>query len=160
MAGRVVDRDRGWRAFLADLRLRSRVTVGVKVGVQGPAAQDTGQRRAGEITNVLLATILEFGAPSVGIPARSVIRSTVDANEANYRRILARIERDAFRTRRPPNILPIGEKVLADMQDKIDSNVPPKLADSTIESKGDDLAWVNFGELRGSFSWAPLRGNR
>jgi len=160
---KVIDRDRGFREFIRRTREKQRRAVGVKVGIQGPAAQDTGTLRKGEMTNVILGTIHEFGAPSVNIPSRSFIRSTVDKNRAKYQRELKRIEERSIKTKSAPRFDVLGEKVLADMQDRIDSNIPPPLQDSTIAARTggkDDLALVDTGELRGSLSWAPARGDR
>lgn len=159
VSSKIIDRDRGFRAFMSKLRRKQRVAIGVKVGIQGPAAQDTGDRD-GDITNVLLGTIHEFGAPSVGIPSRSFIRSTVDESASKYKALLLKAEQEAFKRKRDPVFFELGETALADIQNKIDENISPPLKPGTVAAKGDTLALVDTGEMRGAISWAPLKAGK
>lgn len=155
-SSKVIDTDRGFKAFFRDMRKRARATgaggaVGVKVGVTADKdARDDGG------SNVNIATYHEFGTDT--IPARSFIRSTVDTNRAKYEKALVAAEVAALKNPQKGNVavksalFVLGEKVVADIQNRIDSNIPPPLAPATVVAKGDDLALVDTGELRGAIN--------
>ncbi len=153
-SSRVIDRDRGFKAFIRGLKQRRhRGAVGVKVGVTA----DEDARLEGD-SNVRLATIHEFGAPKANIPERSFIRATVDTHRKKYEKALKKAEEAAIKNPRTGSqlvkarLFQLGETAVADIQDRIDSNIPPPLADATVASKGDDLALVDTGELRGAIN--------
>jgi hypothetical protein len=76
------DRDLGMKALMR--RAREVGNLHLRVGVF--EGKDT--RPDGEIGNVELALIHEFGAPSVGVPERAPIRTTLDTNADQYRELL------------------------------------------------------------------------
>jgi hypothetical protein len=89
MAGRVVDKDTGFKKFFARWRKvvasSRRGGPNVTVGIQG---NEAAAQHEGEITNLVLGTIHEFGAPAAGIPSRSFIRSTIDKNRRKYEKMI------------------------------------------------------------------------
>lgn len=91
-AGKVIDRDTGFRRFVANWRqivaTANRGDANVTVGIQGEEAKKDHDPERGTITNLALAVIHEFGAPKAGIPSRSFIRSTVDKFQAKYQKML------------------------------------------------------------------------
>lgn len=160
MAGvnRVIETDNGLNAFITGLKSRTRQSrsssagVGIKVGITA----DDDARPDGE-SNIEIATHHEFGAPKANIPKRSFIRWTVDKNRKKYNKMLADAEREFIRNPKSTSLkkalFKLGETAVADVQKRIDSNVPPPLSDKTVERKGDSLALVDTGEMRGAITW-------
>ena len=143
----VKDKDRGWRRMLA-IALEANPLV-VTVGVQGDA-----ERATGEISNIDLATIHEFGAPGAGIPERSFIRSTLE-DQQGYRE-LARKLTDAVVAGKvdvPKALALFGEQVSSDIKRKIESGIDPPNAPATVAKKGSSKPLVDTGQLKNSISY-------
>ncbi len=68
----VTDNDKLFKALRAEITKLGRTTI--TVGVHG----DERERDGGELDNVQIAAVHEFGAPAQGIPARSFLRAAVD----------------------------------------------------------------------------------
>lgn len=126
------DIDRGW--FNIKKNAKDLADVWVKVGVQGDKAME---QREGGITNVQLATTHEFGSPIARVPQRSFIRATFDERERVYRKDRDEIVKDKTLSlqRVRGELRMLGEKYRADVIDKIRSDIPPPLAQSTIDAK-------------------------
>jgi hypothetical protein len=123
----------------------------VTVGIQGTEAAE--QVHEGSITNLVLAVIHEFGAPKAGIPSRSFVRSTADENKTKYQRMLRKAGREVLKgVPIAQSLFVVGEKARADMVKKIQSNIPPALAASTVSQKKDTLALIDTGELLNAIS--------
>ena len=144
----VKDRDRGWDKVRREV---IKPTQHVTVGVHGD--QDA---RDGEIGNVALMAIHEFGSESAGIPERSVIRHTVDTNINDYRRLVHTIGQQIYNGRisAEQGLNLIGLKVAADMRGTI-SRTPgswPALQDATVASRqfGGSKPLLDRGELQKS----------
>ena len=160
-SSKVIDRDKGWNKLMRRLRKQSKgKPKAVKVGIQGALAVEKGNRK-GEITNVNLAAIHEFGIQDKEpkIPSRSFIRSTFDKKEKEYRKQLTKIEVDALKGRKSVDagLFQLGLVAVGDIQDTIDRGIPPPLEDSTSDRKGHTLPLVETGELRGSISSELLK---
>jgi hypothetical protein len=152
---RVIDTDKGFRAFFKNLNIRGGRKIGIKVGI----TSDDDTREDGD-SNLEIATHHEFGAPKANIPERSFIRWTADTHRKKYQRLIKKAEEAALKNPRGGNtavksaLFQLGETAVADIQNRIDSNIPPPLAEVTVLRKGDDLALVDTGEMRGAISWA------
>lgn len=157
--GRVIDRDRGWRATLRGIldRAAGKDRLLVAVGIQGDEA--TADRGDGT-TNVEIGTIHEFGAPKASIPMRSFIRAAVDPKASHYRKATRRIELEAFRGAPPEGaLLQLGEEARTDIVDRIDSVIAPALKPATVERKqGEATPLIDSGDLKGSISVALRQG--
>lgn len=82
---KITDRDRGYKQLVAELKKAGKKSF-VKVGLLGDDAREDGG-----LTNTELGLIHEFGAPSIGLPERSFIRSTFDAKQAEWIRLRDRL---------------------------------------------------------------------
>jgi hypothetical protein len=162
MAGKVVDKDKGFKKFFRRWRklvaAESRGAASVTVGIQGAEARALDHE--GSVTNLSIAITHEFGAPAANIPKRSFIRSTVDENKAKYRRMIDKLGKVSLKTPKGIDLLKkirqglfvLGETVRADIIRKIDSNIPPPLSPMTVEAKGDTLALVDTGQLKNAIT--------
>lgn len=120
---KVTERDRGWRKLRREV---FRVGQHVTVGVHG---EDEG-RKGGQIGNVELATVHEFGSEREGIPERSFIRYTIDTNILKYRRLVHALGQQVYRTRitTAQALEILGLKVASDMRrtfDRTPAGWPP-----------------------------------
>jgi len=76
---KLVDRDKGYRRIVSELKRAANGGAYTKVGVLGKS-----EEREGGVSAVELATIHEFGAPAAGIPERSFIRRTFDRKKDEW----------------------------------------------------------------------------
>jgi hypothetical protein len=136
-------------------RLKDIKTLHVKAGVLG-----TGKnvRRKGEITNVEIALVHEYGSPKQGIPERSFIRRTWDAKRKDYvalvKQLLPAVIRGNMDAKRALGI--VGAKASADIKNTVTQgpHIPPPLKEATIARKGSDRPLVDTGQLVNSVTWA------
>lgn len=150
MAG-VEDHDRGWK-HIADSFRAAKGGMVVHIGVQGIAA---GERNENEgVTNVELALIHEFGTPDNKPPERSFIRSSFDDHKKEYAGMLKagseRILEGKLDIEQVVGV--VGEKVLADIKQKINDGIDPPNADSTIARKGSSTPLIDTAQMKNSLT--------
>lgn len=141
----VRDIDRGWKKLWRTIRTSNRVAV--TAGVHG---QDKG-RTEGEINNVGLAAIHEFGSRAANIPERSFIRLTVDTKLPSWERLLGKLGGKIYALEMPiEQALEItGLRMASDMQRTITrqpSGWDP-LKPATIARKASEKALIDTREL-------------
>lgn len=156
MPGKVFDKDTGYRRIKRNFQ-RLMQGRSVTIGIQG--SQGT-QKHKGGITNAALGFIHEFGAPGAGVPQRSFLRSTVDRNRGQIKRMLEKAARNAVDTGDLDQRLAIvGEKVRSEVIETIDKSIgiEPN-APSTIRKKGSSKPLVDSGVLKGAISSKVRKG--
>lgn len=139
----------------------------VKVGVLGGSRN----RRPGEpITNVELALVHEFGAPSKGIPERSFIRAPFAAKRAEYLKMLRGLVGGVFfkgEMSIEKALAIMGERIAADFKKSMPGTPPPN-AESTLRKKlsltrkgstGDPRSLVDTGRLLNSITYEVVNGD-
>lgn len=147
--GKATVKDKGWNKILAgSKKYRGLKGLAASVGVQGTGAEET---KDSGVTNVLVATVHEFGCPSRNIPQRSFIGSTFEENVKTYERELARIaglgaEGEAIEG----ELLLLGERYRGDIVKKINSDIPPMT--QRQERGSPEPALIDTGQLRDSIS--------
>jgi len=101
-----------------------------------------------------VAVFNEFGT-TTGIPERSFIRSTFDANKEAYKELSADLKRKVLKrnmtTKRAMGLL--GQKMKADIIKKIDSNIPPQNSEETRAKKGSSHTLIDTGQMRQSVTY-------
>lgn len=126
------------------------------------------------ISNVELAVIHEFGAPSAGIPERSFIRSSIEKNRSKYEAMQRELCRQILelKTDERKALGILGLSMSTDMKLGIThgSGIQPPNAPSTMARKAaktrrprglvgplpSPRALVDTGQLVGSISWAVV----
>jgi hypothetical protein len=152
MAKVVKDIDRGWKKFKRMFRRTKGPAA--HVGIQGRDAE--APKKKGDVTNVLVASVHEFGSPKSGIPERSFLRSSFDENLRDYDRSMKKAAKRVMTSQQlRGEFRLIGEEYRADVIEKIKSNIPPPLAPETQERKArdgapDKQALVDTGQLLNS----------
>lgn len=150
----VKDVDRGWKAMLKSLVSiqKSEVRVGY--------FSDKDNARPDGLSNVDLAAIHEFGAPSRGIPERSFIRSTVDANRDAYVNFLKKALNSAMAGERGPAwaFEVLGQKVVADIRNRVTqgAGIPPPNSPKTVALKGSSRPLVDSGLMLKALTYAVV----
>lgn len=144
---KVVDRDRGWNRVKRELK-KGRVEV--TVGVQGRAA-DAPHGADGKLTNADIAAINELG---LGVPERSFLRATLDANRARYIKLLKGVGDAAVagKATLEQGAALVGEIAVGDVKQAIADGIPPPNAPSTIQRKGSSTPLIASGQMRGSIT--------
>lgn len=162
-----LERDLGWSRLLKAARAASRRAPYVKIGVLGGPRD----RRPGEsITNVQLALVHEFGAPSRNIPQRSFIRAPFRAHFQEYKALLVRLVRGSLRKKSldvVPALAIMGEKIAADLKKSAPGTPPPnawrtlvaKLRKSRKGSTGSPQTLVDTGRMVNSITYQVVRGD-
>jgi hypothetical protein len=128
--------------------------VKIKVGLLGSGDAGATHDNA-DITILEIGNIHEFGAPSVGIPERSFIRSTFDEKEgemaetievALIKFVMGDIDYEATMDFLGSYLVGLVQQTIADM-----TSPPNKPA--TIKYKGSSGVLVDTGQLVGSISY-------
>jgi hypothetical protein len=121
-----------------------------KVGVQSDTKREAfGDDDLGDLSDmVTVAAVHEFGAPRKGIPQRSFLRSTFDLHQKDLQNVMA-AEKDKILLGGTieDSLDRIGLLHTAQVQARIRSNIPPPLADATVEAKGSSRALIDTGQL-------------
>ena len=174
MASRVVDVDKRYRKIVKAIGGLDDVSavVGIrqeKGGERYHGEGPPGARHAvaGGLTLAEIATVLEFGAPSVGIPERPYLRDTFDLNAARYEEILtlgikeatkpANLEHFDAELRKVIEITAIA--AVGDVQEAIAT--PGAFAPNaplTIAIKGSSVPLIDTGRLRQSIDYEVVDG--
>ncbi len=157
MPGHVRDIDHGWGKLRKQFSPSNR-DQSVFIGIQG----ENVERSEGGATNAEIGTYHEFGAPNAGVPERSFLRATLDANGESYARMLQTGAGHVVDGRLTVTQLLglIGEKVVADVRKRMKSGIAPDLKPATIRRKTRaDGAVANVpliltGQLLRAITWA------
>ncbi len=150
MGPSLIEIDHGWKALTKALEQLRHGDAYVKAGMIGEKAAKVEEEHeqsdgAEPLTNVQLLAIHEFGAPSVGIPERSVVRSTFDKNRAAYVEQLRALVKGVYTgkttVRRILGLM--GLKMSWDQKNAIleGAGIPPPLSDATIAAKERKGRW-------------------
>lgn len=138
---KVIDKDRGWNAIKGRMEF-TKAKNHVAVGIQGEDALASH----GESTNVEIGTKHEFG---MGVPERSFVRATIDANLNAYRRLArtlgTRMVDGGVNRSRALGLL--GQKAEADIKNRIRARIDPPLAPVTIDRKGSSVPLIDTGQM-------------
>lgn len=141
----VIDKDRGWRAFIRNMRDTARDADNhVVVGVLAQEGEE----------QVIIAASNEFGTRDGHVPERSYLRSTVDENQQSIVRDLETIvSRSLDGKSYVHGLRVLGERVVGLVKRKIVDLDDPPNAPSTIAAKGSDNPLVDTGRLLGSINY-------
>lgn len=161
----VKDKDLGWKALLERVKQLAADKTYVKAGVLSAkgAQEHPSHGEAKHITNVQLAVIHEFGAPSAGIPERSFLRSTFHEKRAAYREMLGKLLKNSVVKGKEDlfhSFALVGQKLSADIKGKFTEGegIAPPLAAETIARKGSSRPLVDTGTLKNSITYAVVKG--
>lgn len=147
------DVDRGEKAMLKELERMRKTQPYVSIGVHESAGSyDDG------VTVASVATWHEFGTDH-GIPERSFIRSTMDEQVTKLVALTKRLKGDVLFQRLTSReaLGLIGQRIQAEIRDKISKGIDPPLAPATVRQKnrrqiGQAKAEVNRLFKRSQFS--------
>lgn len=153
--------DRGMRALAQTMREVKNAYV--KVGVLGDSEHE---RQEGEaVTNVDLALIHEFGAPSAGIPERSFIRSTFEKKKSELATQAKGLVRSIYEGHETPGkaLGKLGAKLAADIKKAVVAGIAPPTSPETTArkeaktykgaAKGSPVPLIDTGQLLSSITW-------
>ncbi len=151
MAGRVIDKDRGWNQLRREL---ARTTQGthITVGVQG----EEGERiRDGGLSNAELASVHEFGSADGHIPERSFLRATIDEQAPEYRKLVKQLAtRVIDRKLQVTQALELlGQRVVADIRKRISGRIDPPNTEQTIRRKGSSVPLISTNQMTNAITY-------
>ena len=154
----VTVKDGVWRALLkrtADLH-----SVRARVGVLASKGGDV-KHEGSDLTLVELAAIHEFGAPAAHIPERSFIRSTFYVRRVNALRALCeRLTKEVISGHMPARraVGLLGTWAATECRTTItEIDIPPPLADATVQAKGSSKPLVDTGQLLNAITWELVK---
>lgn len=135
--------------LVADLK----ITPEVKIGI---LANEKSARSGGDMDNIEIGIINEFGAPAAGVPERSFLRSTHDAMRQAWLKLMAKTLGFAVdgKITALQALEIVGLRAAADVRRRIltGSGIPPPLAESTVAKKGSSRPLVDTRQLVNSIS--------
>ncbi len=154
-------RDKG----LGDLVRSFKVNAGeTKVFVGHLRSSGNHKQKPGEkgqpISVAQIAAIHEFGSADGKIPERSYFRSTMNQIHKPLSRMLKKLSKKVTTggMSKTTALGIVGEYVLTQIRDKIESNIPPALKPETIKRKGSDKTLIDTGQLRDSLDYEIKQG--
>lgn len=116
-------------------------------------ARGSGHKAADTMSEIIqIAAVHEFGAPNKNIPERSFVRSSLDENLQELQIFKKQQAEFVIRGRQTAmvGIAKIGEWLTNKMKLKINSNIPPRLADATIARKGSSKSLIDTAQMLNS----------
>jgi len=150
MAEKVKVVDKGWNRLVTLAKKYSGSGKAASVGIQGPDASEP-KKESPKVTNVLVATVHEFGSPRRNIPQRSFIGATYDKNAKVYDKELQRIGAMMAEGHDIDGELQVlGDLYRGDIIMRINSDIPPK---TQRQEAGDpEPALIRTNQLRDSIT--------
>lgn len=124
-------------------------TTGVLAGL--PKDSKPHKDDEGGFTSVIeIGLVHEFGAPSINVPQRSFLRSTIIENKRKYKRFLAKLSLKILQGKMKPDkaLGLLGDMLSGDIKEKMTDIKTPELK---IRIGGNPL--VHEGQLRQSITW-------
>lgn len=171
------DTDRGYQEIKRRWMNHANGAV-VVVGVFGP---DNLADRGLGVTNVMLASVHEFGTQDGRVPARKPLRTYVDEQEQQLRRLIRVLTEQylAGKLAHDAALGQLGAKVTGGVQSRIAKGLPPPLAPSTLaarrppdpshgprrdssgrfsrEGSAGTTPLIDTGQLRAAYGWEVRR---
>lgn len=153
--------DRGWNKIKKNVFKIGSIGKAVSVGWQGSEA---GIEHEG-MTNVELASIMEFGTKDGTIPPRPMYRQTFDQMQQSYWGELGSITKKALGGQDVDGLLLLlGERFRSDIIRAVKGNQFKPWADSTREQKiaqgkGGDVPLWDTGQLMNATRAVVVKGN-
>jgi hypothetical protein len=160
MAGRFVDRDRGFRALVQRVYRFGAPQVAMGI-LEADGAQPAAGAEGNQPLTVLdVGTWAEFGTESE--PERSFIRAWFDQAEPQLREEFAKLLQEVLKgTKTKEQVLElVGLRGQGAIQARIAAGIDPPNAPSTIERKGSSKPLIDTGQLRSSISFAVRERGR
>jgi hypothetical protein len=152
-----------WAKIKERLGLKRSGQLHVKVGVLADKGGDEMHEGEDgeEITLIELAAIHEFGVEG-RIPERSFIRRTFDEQKSRLEKLIgslaARVIKGSLTEAQALELL--GQWAAAEIKKTITTHdIPPPLAQETIDRKGSSKPLVDTGQLVGSISYSVSDGD-
>ena len=145
-----------WNKLVKKLNVKFQVQVGV-VGSQASTPVEPGS----PLNMAGLATIHEYGAPSINIPERAPIRKTFAAKVSQLKQLKARLAKKVIEgnmTMREAHEA-IGMYGAAEVKKTIIAGVDPPNAPSTIERKGSSKPLIHHGRLLNAYTHLVKEGD-
>jgi hypothetical protein len=147
--------DKGYDAFIKKTKAMAKplsLTVGVHAGPGSAAKEVPEGAKPSPVTVLDVAQWMEFGTAT--IPARSFIRAWADENRAECQVQIAAAMRAVMRgsISQTQAMELLGLKFVGSIQARIANNIPPPLAQSTIDRKGSSVALIDTGQLRSAIT--------
>lgn len=164
------DKDHGWKKLIEMGQRVARDKPYAKAGVMARKQE----RKDGEIDNVSLAVIHEFGSPAAGIPERSFIRSAFDRNEKKYELMALQLVSAIYEGKTDENkaLGLLGLTLATDIKLGITTGggIKPPDNEATVLRKANKLrrprgfigpmqprTLVDTGQLVGAISWVVVK---
>lgn len=147
--------DHGANSLLKRLAARV-VGAHVQVGILADAPKKVGKgEEPTDLTLVEIAALHEFGAPGAGIPQRSFVRGTVDAQKGAIQKLQKTLATQVFKGKidRTKALDLLGMRIAAMIKKQISVGISPPLAASTVAEKGSSKPLINTGQLRSAITW-------
>lgn len=148
MAFKTTIKDKGYkkvRGSFDELKKKPFVKIGV--------LEKEGDHTDSPLSVAEVATFNEFGTET--IPERSFMRSTLDQNDAKYRKNLETLHNKVILQQMTPDIALgiLGEQIQSDIIATINSGVDPENSPATIAKKGSSKTLVDSGQLKQSIRY-------
>ncbi len=155
-SGRYVWKDMGWQALRNKVSRLSGVTA--NVGLVGSSGAAVHQGSNDDLTNAEVGACMEFGVP--GVPPRPFMAPTMHENRMAYLNMCkSALRRFIYTGAQADDIMSqLGQWLANKMKEKVLSNVPPPLAEATVEKKGHADSLIDTGQLYDAITYELVHG--
>ena len=158
----VRERDRGMNKFQEAVAELAKSDPHVRVGVFSDEKAG-GQVRDGELTNVEIAAVHEYGTEDGRVPERSFLRSTFDEKRQVYAALVTKLLRGVVSGKMPVKQMfdILGAQMVADINGRVRQTLGPAFAfeplrPETIARKGSDRPLIDTGIMLASITWVTV----
>lgn len=148
-------KDTGWKQLRDDM---TEDTEGVKVGFLGAEASrrhiESDSKEPYSIAEI--AAVHEYGAPKASIPARPFMHAILGDKAEEKIQLRARgVLAGKYSKNRAHEYL--GTWAASELKRKINSNIEPELAPTTIKKKKSSRSLVDTGQMRNSVTYKVIK---
>ena len=138
----VIDTDLGFKRIQKEFLFPIFVDVGI-------LEKDGLELKNGSSSSTLaeVAHVHEFGLPEKGIPQRSFLRSTVDANRGYIAELTLAVSSVIAGVKKIAAVSAVGKKVVKDIVNRIRGGIGPSLKTKTVAKKGHSTPLIDTEQL-------------
>jgi hypothetical protein len=149
------DKDMGYDRIMTNLRVNAGDTTAF-VGF----LRSSGKHKGSDVTVAQVAAINEYGNEHT--PERSFIRSALSEHTQDLKKLQKKIVNQIVsgKLSKKKGIGIIAQHVVDWIKNKIDQNIPPPNAKSTIAAKGSSHTLIDTGQMRNSVEFEISSGKK
>lgn len=160
--GNFTDKDMGWYKMMSRFTVNAGETAGF-VGWLRSSGEHKSKESGGKaesITVAQIAAIQEWGNDH--IPERAPVRTALSEHAKDIKKLLKKVTNKVLdgKLDKKQAIGVVCQKIADGIVAKIESNLPPPNAESTIARKGSSTTLIDSAQMKNSVDWEIMGGEK